>query len=363
MSPQDRARAAFAERFGTEPDGVVFAPGRVNLIGEHVDYNDGLVLPMPVRQGTAVAWGHGTGGLAEVLAADFDNDDAFDIAGSNPPPQVDWRAYCRGMVALAPSKPAEGIRLAIAGDLPLGSGLSSSASLCVAIGRGLAAAAGGTVEPAALALAAQRTEHEFAGVKCGIMDQMAVAAGEQGHAMLLDCRDLSYRLIALPEEWAVLTVDSGVTRGLVDGEYNQRRAQCAEAARLLGVASLRDASIEQLDEARLPELTDRRARHVISEIARVRGAAKALESADIVSFAALLREGHASLRDLFEVSVPAVDTLVEELQAIVGPRGGVRMTGAGFGGSVVVVAPAHEAARLLEPGNGRVTRVYGADSW
>jgi galactokinase len=362
MSPQDRARAAFAERFGAEPDGVVFAPGRVNLIGEHVDYNDGLVLPMPVRQGTAVAWGHGVGGLAEVHAADFDNDDAFAIAGSNPPPEVDWRAYCRGMVALAPAKPADGIRLAIAGNLPRGSGLSSSASLCVALGRALAAAAGDAVDPTALALAAQRTEHEFAGVRCGIMDQMAVAAGEPGHAMLLDCRDLKYRLVALPENWAVLTVDSGVTRGLVDGEYNQRRAQCAEAARLLGVASLRDASIGQLDEARLPDLTDRRARHVISEIARVRAAAQALESGDIAEFAALLREGHASLRDLFEVSVPAVDALVEELQAIVGPGGGVRMTGAGFGGSVVVVAQPQDAVRVVEQSDRPVNQVYGADS-
>lgn len=362
MSPAERARAAFAGRFGKAPDGVVFAPGRVNLIGEHVDYNDGLVLPMPVRQGTAVAWGHRRGGIAEIHAADFDNDDRFAIAGPGRPPQPDWRSYCRGMIALAPAKPDDGVRLAIAGDLPRGSGLSSSASLCVALGRALAEAAGLNVEPTALALAAQRTEHAYAGVACGIMDQMAVAAGEAGHAMLLDCRDLSYRVISLPDDWAVVTVDSGVTRGLVDGEYNQRRAQCAEAARLLGVATLRDATLEQLDAAALPEPIARRACHVVSEIARVGRAAEAIRARDIAAFAEILRQGHASLRDLFEVSVPAVDALVEDLQAQVGPRGGVRMTGAGFGGSVVVVAPSDDVRGLLDQGRDGVNVVYGAES-
>lgn len=361
MSPADRAAAAFKASFGVQPAGTVFAPGRVNLIGEHVDYNEGLVLPMPVRHGTAVAWGPGSDGLAHVVADDFGESDRFSLAAPGKPSDIDWRAYARGMVALAPTRPEAGVCLTIAGDLPRGSGLSSSASLCVALGRALASAAGTHVDPTALALAAQRTEHEYAGVACGIMDQMAVAAGEPGHAMLLDCRDLSYRLIPLPRDWAVLTVDSGVTRGLVDGEYNERRAQCAEAAHLLGVASLRDVEPAEFDPSALPEPIGRRAAHVIAEIARVRQAAAALETADLSSFAAILRQGHASLRDLFEVSVPQVDALVDGLQGELGKRGGVRMTGAGFGGSVVVVAQQGAARQIGERLASRAQAVYGMD--
>lgn len=333
---REKAAALFAERFGEAAQGTVFAPGRVNLIGEHVDYNDGLVLPMPVIEGTAIAWGPADGDTIDVLASDFGEEDRFEAASPERPDVVDWRSYVRGMVAEA-GLAQGGVRLVVTGNLHRGAGLSSSASLCVALGRALAAAAGSPGDPVAMARAAQRTEHRWAGVACGIMDQMAVAAGKAGHAMLLDCRDLSYTLIPVPSDWSVAVVDSGVSRGLVDGEYNLRRQQCEAAARALGVGSLREATLADLDSARLPALERKRAQHVIAEISRTAAAAEALRQADIVQFGAILGEGHASLRDLFEVSVPPVDALVEQLDRAIGDEGGARMTGGGFGGAVVAV--------------------------
>ena len=358
MSEALKARAAklFAERFGTAPDGVSFAPGRVNLIGEHVDYNDGLVLPMPVQEGTAVAWSRIDGDMFEVVAADFGEEDGF---GPSPdkPASMNWRNYIRGMIAESGSS-GTGMQMLVTGDLPRGSGLSSSASLCIAIGQALAAASGGRTDPVALAKAAQRTEHEWAGVACGIMDQMAVAAGKAGHAMLLDCRDLSFTQHAVPHDWAVLITDSGVTRGLVDGEYNLRRAQCEEAARVLGMTSLRDASVSQVEDTELADVTRRRALHVVEEIARTRAAAEALAAGDIAAFGAILRAGHASLRDLFEVSVLAVDAVVEEVQAAIGERGGARMTGGGFGGAIVVVLDARRVDELAAATGRDFRRVF-----
>nr|WP_247713715.1 galactokinase [Qipengyuania sphaerica] len=352
----EKARTLFAEKFGAQPEAIAFAPGRVNLIGEHVDYNDGLVLPMPIDAGTAVAWARSDDGRIHVHAADLGEGDSFEPDAPTKPGEVSWRSYVRGMAAQWDGElPA--LSLLITGDLPRGSGLSSSASLCIALARAFAAATGTEIDPTSLARQAQRTEHEFAGVACGIMDQMAIAAGKPEHAMLLDCRDLSYEHFAIPSDWAVLIVDSGVTRGLVDGEYNARRQQCEAAARALGVDSLRDVRMEKLVAAALPQLEARRATHVVGEIARVREAAKALQTGDLARFGTLLQEGHASLRDLFEVSHPVVDELVERLQGKVGASGGARMTGAGFGGSVVVVLPESRAAEIDGAGDGKVLRV------
>lgn len=192
-------------------------------------------------------------------------------------------------------------------------------------------------DPRALALAAQRAEHRFAGVNCGIMDQMAIAVGYPREALLLDCRSLDTASIALPEEWVVLIVQSGVERGLVDGEYNARRGDCEEAARRLGTASLRDAGEAQVEAAGLPGPLAARARHVASEIARVKEAADAITRGDLVSLGSLMRASHASLRDDFAVSHPEVDRIVAALDAAIGREGGARMTGGGFGGAVVAV--------------------------
>ena len=218
MTPNERALAGFAEAFGEAPHAATFVPGRVNLMGDHVDYSDGLVLPMAISAGTAIAWGPADGDRIEAVALDLAGArDAFVAAQTRPHQPADWRSYVRGMAACMAERglPVAAARLAIAGSIPRGSGLSSSASLCVAVGRALSAAAGvADPDPRELALAAQAAEHQWAGVKCGIMDQMAVAVGAPGEAVLLDCRDLSVRSVPLPADWAVLIVQSGVVRGL-----------------------------------------------------------------------------------------------------------------------------------------------------
>ena len=351
MSPADRARAGFIELFGQEPSGVTFAPGRVNLMGEHVDYSDGLVLPMPITAGTAVAWGAGEDAGVEVVALDLDRArDRFELGAAQPHAPADWRSYVRGMASCLAARGHRlgGARLAICGDIPRGAGLSSSASLCVAVGRALVTASGrAALPPRELALAAQAAEHHWAGVHCGIMDQMAVAAGAPGHAVLLDCRDLTTRSIALPADWAVLIVQSGVVRGLVDGHYNARRADCEVAARALGVTALRDVDAAQIATAALDPVVRRRALHVAHEIARTRAAVAAITARDLTALGVLMRASHASLRDQFEVSVPPVDALVEVLNMAIGADGGARMTGGGFGGAVVAVLADCDVPRVL----------------
>ncbi|MEQ1498469.1 MAG: galactokinase [Novosphingobium sp.] len=341
----ERARAGFANAFGQEPLGVAFAPGRVNLIGEHVDYNDGLVLPMPITAGTAVAWGPAGADTVEAVALDFNQArDRFNPATAAPLKPPGWESYVRGMAQLAGQS---GVALAITGSIPQGSGLSSSASMCVAVGRALAAAAQAAIpDPAELAQAARQVEHDWAGVHCGIMDQMAVAAGQPGAALLLDCRTLQTRQIALPADWAVMVVQSGVVRELASGHYNARRSDCESAARQLGLPALRDADPAIIAAADLDPVVRRRALHVVQEIERVKAAVGAIETGDIESFGRLLRASHASLRDLFEVSVPQVDQLAELLNAAICRDGGARMTGGGFGGAVVAVLRADQVARV-----------------
>lgn len=350
MTLIQRTRDGFARAFGHAPDGVVFAPGRVNLIGEHVDYNDGLVLPMPISAGTAVAWSAQGGGQVDAIALDLDGArDAFVLGEQVPHQPADWRSYLRGMAGEMAGRglAAGGVKLAVAGSIPRGSGLSSSASLCIALGRALQAATG--VRPAApreLALAAQAAEHIWAGVRCGIMDQMAVAAGEAGSALLLDCRDLTTEVVPLPADWAVLIVQSGVRRGLVDGHYNQRRRDCEAAVAALGVRSLREASADLVEVADLDPVVRRRARHVVSEIARTRAAVEAIRTGDLPALGQLFAASHASMRDDFEITVPPVDALVAVLTAAIGEAGGARMTGGGFGGAVVAVLPASAVPRV-----------------
>lgn len=345
MNLIERTREGFAAAYGCEPDGIAFAPGRVNLIGEHVDYNDGLVLPMPISTGTAVAWSRTDASEVEAVALDFDHArDRFLASEAKPHQPADWRSYLRGM---AQALDSSGIRLAIAGSNSRGAGLSSSASFCIALGRAMAAAGEVGANPRELAAMAQHAEHEWAGVRCGIMDQMAIAAGQPGHALLLDCRNLETRQVALPEGWAVVIVQSGVTRGLVDGHYNARRRDCEAAARALEIASLRDADEDMVRSAALEPVMAARALHVVSEIARTSQAVAAIESGDLYALGALLRASHASLRDQFEVSVPAVDDLVDLANRAIGPEGGARMTGGGFGGAILAVLAADAVPQFI----------------
>lgn len=248
-----RLTAGFTAAFGGTPDLVVRAPGRVNLIGEHTDYNDGFAMPIAIGQETRVAFRARPNAPLNVAALDFAETDSFDPADPQPSGSG-WRDYVRGVISqlrLA-GVTVPGGDLAIAGSIAKGTGLSSSASLEVALARVILEALGQSWNPVDLALLAQRAECDFVGVRCGNLDQIASAATTAGHALLIDCRTLALRQIAMPEDAVVMIVQSGVVRGLVDGEYNRRREECESAARILGVPALRDADEAMLGAARLP---------------------------------------------------------------------------------------------------------------
>lgn len=328
------------------------APGRVNLIGEHTDYNDGFALPCAIDRETVIAARTRGDGIVRAVAADDGHrEDRFAAAGPIVPIAAPhWANYVRGVVAalIRQGHAIGGAELAIAGNVPQGAGLSSSASLEVAVGQALKMLFGLDVSPTALALAGQRAEHDFAGCLCGIMDQLVSAHGKAGHALLLDCRSLETMSVPLPADVAIVIIDSRIQRGLVDSEYNLRRRQCEQAAVQFCVKALRDVSpaLFAAHETDLDPLLLRRARHVVSENERTLAAAAALRAGDLKRIGALMRASHASLRDDFEVSVPAIDALVDLVNGVIGDAGGARMTGGGFGGCVVALAPRAMAAEV-----------------
>lgn len=292
------------------------APGRVNLIGEHTDYNQGFVLPCAIDRFTDVA---ATPRSDRTMHVESDGEhDTFSLDAIRP--TRTWRDYVRGVVQLLQLE--HGASLRIRSTVPRGAGLSSSASLEVAVARALSDLPGEE-----LAVLAQRAENEFVGVQSGIMDQFAVTLARAEHALLLDCRDLSYRHIPIPGGVAIVVSDSHVERRLAESGYNERRAACEAAAAQLGLASLRDATLEQVRD--LP-----RARHVVSENERTLSGAAALQAGDCVTFGELMNASHASLRDDFEVVPPALDELAAATRAVDGCYGS-RITGAGFGGCTV----------------------------
>lgn len=339
---QERAQRAFAETFGGAPDFLVQAPGRVNLIGEHTDYNDGFVLPCAIDFGTVVAARGRQDATLATVAADFDGEQDRIALDEPIAPRGGWRDYVRGVATmLVPEGLGVGADLAISGDVPKGAGLSSSASLEVAVAATLATVGGLVLDKTRIAQLAQRAENEFVGCACGIMDQLVSARARAGHALLMDCRSLECRDVALPEGLAVIVVDSGISRSLVSSAYNDRRRECALAACHYGVATLRDLDRTSLDARRagLDPRVFRRARHVVTENERTLAAADALAKGDLALLGVLMASSHASMRDDFEITVPAIDRLVEIVAAAIGEAGGARMTGGGFGGCVVALAP------------------------
>lgn len=345
MTLKEKVLAVFQRSFGSEPDLFVRAPGRVNLIGEHTDYNDGFVLPCAIDYETVVALQRRDDDKVVVIAADYANQrDEFSLTQPiEAHADQMWSNYVRGVVKYLLEKGLvlKGLNMVVSGNVPQGAGLSSSASLEVAIGEAFNQAYQLGLSPAAIALNGQEAENKFVGCNCGIMDQMISASGEKDHALLLDCRSLETRLVKMPEDLAVLIVHSNVKRGLVDSEYNTRREQCETAARHFGVKALRDVSLAQLQQAaelgKLEPVVYQRARHVITENARTLAAADALAMGDLEKMGALMAESHTSMRDDFAITVPAIDTLVEILQSHIGNEGGARMTGGGFGGCVVAL--------------------------
>lgn len=334
----ERCIAGFRDTFGREPERVAFAPGRVNLIGEHTDYNDGFALPCALPFGTIVASAARADMQVEAVALDLNARDSFPVDHPPVAPAGEWANHLRGMIAALSwvGLSATGADIAFAGDLPQGSGLSSSASLAVALGLTLA---GPAADRQALARAAQWSEHHYVGTRCGIMDQIASACCVAGHALLIDCRTLTTRPVLMPDDAVVMIVHSGVKRELAESAYNERRAQCEAAARHAGVSTLRDLDLAGLDTVRnrMDDVTYRRARHVVTENARTLVAVDAMTRGDLVALGRAMRGSHESLRDDFEVSLPAVDALVDLISTVVGLQGGARMTGGGFGGCIVAV--------------------------
>ncbi len=343
----------FELRFGRAPQWVVRAPGRVNLIGEHTDYNEGFVMPLAIERAVWIALAPREDRRVVVESLDFGGmiDFELDEVASAQPASghplrpsgrtgPTWGAYFAGVAWSLHHTgwPLHGWEGVVQGDVPVGAGLSSSAAVEVAVACAFAARGNWPIKIVPVATACQRAENQWVGVGCGIMDQLVSLAGKKNHAVLIDCRSLEWRLVPFPAEAAIVIMDTGTRRGLADSEYNMRRAQCEQAARLLSLRALRDLNWENWPscESVLPEPFRRRARHVVSENHRTLQAVEAMEQRALDRLGRLLVESHHSLRNDFEVSGPALDTMVEIALAQAGCLG-ARMTGAGFAGCAIAL--------------------------
>jgi galactokinase len=349
----ERVAGAFRELTGRDPDGVWAAPGRVNLIGEHTDYNDGFVLPAAIDRLVVVAAGRRKGGRLRLWSLQSGPPADLELARVGPGRVDGWAAYPAG-VAWALGQAGVGVGgtdLVVDGDVPAGSGLSSSAALECATATALADLHGAGLDRPALAALARRAENEVVGVPSGVMDQMVAMLGRAGHALFLDTRSLATEQVPLPLEAArrcLLVIDTRAGHRLVDGAYADRKAACEAAAATLGVAALRDATLEQV-EAAARALGDpglRRARHVVTENARVLSAVELLRAGDLDGLGPLLAASHASLRDDYEVSSPELDAAVGA--AVDAGAVGARMTGAGFGGSAIALVATDRAGQVAD---------------
>jgi galactokinase len=335
--------AAVRAATGHDPEVVASAPGRVNLIGEHTDYNEGFVLPAAVDRGVTLAGRRVPGDVFTVFALDLQDRCTFPRSNLERDPRHSWANYFKGVVwALAQRGfQAPACEVVVTGDVPLGAGLSSSAAYEVAAVLLLATLGGFDVPALEVAQLARAAENGFVGVACGIMDQMASVFGEKGRALLLDCRSLARETVEIPAGLKIVVVGSGVRHSLASSEYNQRRAECDEGVRLLSaslpeVRSLRDVAVPDLARLfpALPPVVAKRCRHVVAENCRVHEAVAAMRSGDRVRIKTLMAQSHASLRDDYQVSCPELDALVD--LALAQPAcHGARLTGAGFGGSTV----------------------------
>lgn len=345
MTLKTSAHQIFANKFGYQADHTFQAPGRVNLIGEHTDYNDGFVLPCAINYQTVIACAKRDDRQIRVIAADY--EDQQDIFSLDSPivshPDQMWSNYVRGVVKHLQKRNNHfaGLDMVIAGDVPQGAGLSSSASLEVAVGTVVQQMYHLPLDGAEIALNGQEAENQFVGCNCGIMDQLISALGKKDHAMLLDCRTLGTRPVPMPDDIAVVIINSNFRRSLVGSEYNTRRQQCETGARFFSQSSLRDVDLNQFNavEQQLDPVVAKRVRHVLTENARTLEAAEALAKGDLARMGVLMAESHASMRDDFEITVPPVDLLVDIVKNTLGDRGGVRMTGGGFGGCIVALMP------------------------
>ncbi|MFC1961032.1 galactokinase [Chloroflexota bacterium] len=366
MPDEQAVLEAFRDKIGRPPELLAYAPGRINLIGEHTDYNDGFVLPMSIDRATYLALAPRDDDQVRVISLDFDNEHTFTLGDWRGADHPHWTRYPRGIMWLLAEQgiTLRGMDMVLGSTLPIGAGVSSSASVEMAILEGILAVL--EIEhytQAEKALMGVDVEHKFVGMPCGVMDQMASAAGDAGHALLIDCRSLATELVSIPGEAAVVVMDTAKQRGLVDSEYGLRRQQCEEAAALLGVKALRDLDVADLGEIlpKLEPVIQQRVRHVLTEDARTLAAVAALRAGDLEETGRLFNASHASLRDDYEVSCAELDAIVAIAQEQAGCYG-ARMSGGGFGGCAVAlvkrdqvaafaaaVAPAYEAQTGLKP--------------
>ena len=352
----------FSETFGEKPAHIARAPGRVNLLGEHVDYNDGFVLPAAIDRATYVAFSPTDSDQTTLLAADLNQRASFSTqtiqskTETDSSPLPDWAHYPAGVMwALLEAKlSTQAMNAVYASNVPRGSGLSSSASVEMAFMIAWQTLGKWILPAMQCALLGQKAENQYVGVNCGIMDQFASACGVENNLLLLDCRSLEWKTIPLPSDVAIVIADTMVRRKLTSGEYNKRRAACEEAVRLLQkdlphIKSLRDVSVEDFNRfvGKLPEEVSKRARHVVEEIERTSQAESLLEAGNIQHFGKLMNECHASLRDLYEVSCPELDVMVRIAQSLDGCYG-ARLTGAGFGGCTVNLVALEKAKKFAQ---------------
>ena len=343
----------FEKYFGQKPTVVAASPGRVNLIGEHTDYNNGFVLPMALNNVNVVAVAPSPTGKHRWIGSLGDTMIEIDPEDVTKPGDPFWSNYVRGVICMLERRGVKvpAVDMLIDSNVPRGGGLSSSAAFEVSACTALAALCGVDISPTDRALIGQATEHEFVNVPCGIMDQFISANGKEGHALMLDCKDLSYKHIPMTDpNVSVLVIDSAVKHSLADGGYAARRKNCEDACAILGVPSLREATLEMLEEkkAELGDLCYRRSRHVIGENLRVDAFAAALQKGDWDAAGVAMRGSHDSLKNDFEVSCAEVDTLVSLTDSIPSAASvyGARMTGGGFGGCIVALVKSEDVEKV-----------------
>ncbi len=342
MEQAEHLRKRFRERFGTEAS-IFRAPGRINLIGEHTDYNDGFVMPAAIDSYCWVGISPRADRRLVIQSEDFGESFEAELSAEPPRPRGRWSDYPFGVAVILEKAGyhLRGANLLIHGEVPIGAGLSSSAAVEVSTAYALLANSGCAVDRVQIAKLCQQAENEYVGAHVGIMDMFTSCHGRAGHALLLDCRSLEFELLPIPPSVELVVCNTMVKHALASGEYNRRRTDCEEAVRRLGevlegIRALRDVNLEQLERHRevLPERIYRRALHVVAENARVKEAAAALRGGDLARFGRLMFESHNSLRDLYEVSCAELDVMVELASKQRGVHG-ARMTGGGFGGCTV----------------------------
>lgn len=349
MNMIDQLVTLYQNKFGHAPTHIARAPGRVNLLGEHVDYNDGFVLPAAIDRATYIAFSPTEAAHSTIVAADFDQQVSFSPETIPSKTQLDgsplpeWGLYPAGVMwaLMEEGIATPAIKAIFTSNVPRGSGLSSSASVEMAFAVAWQTLGGWSLPPMKRALLGQKAENKYVGVNCGIMDQFSSACGVENRLLLLDCRSLEWITLPLPNDVAIIVADTTVRRKLTSGEYNKRRSACEEAVRLLkqdlpNIKSLRDVSPDDFNRLahKLPEEVEKRARHVVEEIQRSDQSQTLLEAGDIQNFGRLMNECHVSLRDLYEVSCPELNVMVNVAQSLDGCYG-ARLTGAGFGGCTV----------------------------